>query len=82
MCAGSHLANRELYTAFMRVFSAFHVLPPKDRADAPILNSLDCNDVKTSLTTEPKKFKIGFRARNLEQLENWIGESDDRTKDL
>ncbi|KAI9747672.1 MAG: Non-histone chromosomal protein 6 [Chaenotheca gracillima] len=82
MCAGSHLANRELYTAFIRLISAFHILPPKDPADAPILDSLECNAIKTSLTTEPKKFKCGFRARDSAQLRSWIEGSDERTKDL
>lgn len=82
MCAGSHLANRELYTAFIRIFSAFRIDPPRERADLPILDSLGCNSLPTSLTTEPKKFKCGFRARDLEKLKTWIAESDERTKDL
>ncbi|MCJ1372350.1 hypothetical protein MMC20_003574 [Loxospora ochrophaea] len=64
MCAGSHLASRELYTAFIRIISAFVITPPKEAADAPTLNALDCNAIKTSLTTEPKKFKVGFKARD------------------
>jgi phenylacetate 2-hydroxylase len=82
MCAGSHLANRELYTAFIRLISAFEIVPAKNRSDDPILNALECNEVKTSLTTEPKKFKVGFKPRNRETLEKWIMESDERTKDL
>lgn len=31
---------------------------------------------------EPKPFKIGIRARNKAQLDRWIRESEDRTKDL
>jgi phenylacetate 2-hydroxylase len=82
MCAGSHLANRELYTAFIRLISAFHIDPPKDPADLPILDALECNSIPTSLTTEPKKFKVGFRARNFEKLMAWMEESDERTKGL
>ncbi|KAI9741577.1 MAG: hypothetical protein M1818_004383 [Claussenomyces sp. TS43310] len=41
MCAGSHLANRELYTAFIRLISAFHIDAPRDPADLPILDALD-----------------------------------------
>jgi phenylacetate 2-hydroxylase len=82
MCAGSHLANRELYTAFIRIISAFHIDPPKDSADLPILDALECNSVPTSLTTEPKKFKCGFRTRDAEKLKEWIAGSDERTKDL
>ena len=82
MCAGSHLANRELYTAFIRLISAFHIVPPKNPNDLPILDALECNSIPTSLTTEPKTFKCGFRARNLDSLKVWIDGSDERTKDL
>ncbi|MCJ1368330.1 hypothetical protein MMC16_007472 [Acarospora aff. strigata] len=82
MCIGSHLANRELYTAFIRLISAFHILPPQDKRDEPVLDALECNDIPTSLTTEPKKFKVGFRARDPEKLQEWISGSDERTKDL
>jgi len=82
MCVGSHLANRELYTAFIRLISAFHILPPKDKRDEPVLDALECNAIKTSLTTEPKKFKVGFRARDPERLRDWIRGSDERTRDL
>lgn len=82
MCPGSHLANRELYTAFIRLISAFHIDPPRNSADWPILDALECNAIPTSLTTEPKKFKVGFRARNLEMLKIWMDESEKRTKDL
>jgi phenylacetate 2-hydroxylase len=30
MCVGSHLANRELYTAFVRLICAFEFVPPKN----------------------------------------------------
>ena len=82
MCAGSHLANRELYTAFIRIFSALRIVPPKHSRDQPILDALECNAVKTSLTTEPKKFKVGIRVRDKVDLERWIGESEYRTRDL
>lgn len=82
MCAGSHLANRELYTAFLRLISAFVIVPPKEEKDRPILDCLECNAIPTSLTMEPKKFKVGLRIRNQERLDDWIRESDERTKDL
>ncbi|KAF2264583.1 cytochrome P450 phenylacetate hydroxylase-like protein [Lojkania enalia] len=82
MCAGSHLANRELYTAFVRLISAFEFTPPKDPRDAPILDCLDANAIPTSLTLEPKYFKVGFKPRNRLLLEKWIAESEERTKDL
>lgn len=82
MCAGSHLANRELYTAFLRLIIAFELLPPKKEEDKPILDALEANAVPTSLTLDPKKFKVGFRIRDRESLERWIEESEDRTKEL
>jgi phenylacetate 2-hydroxylase len=82
MCAGSHLANRELYTAFIRLISAFHIDPPKNAQDEPILDALECNAIPTSLTTDPKPFKCGFRARDLGKLEGWMKGSEERCKDL
>ncbi|EGE04862.1 cytochrome P450 phenylacetate 2-hydroxylase [Trichophyton equinum CBS 127.97] len=82
MCAGSHLANRELFTAFLRIISAFTIVPAKDRADDPVLDPIDCTDNKTSLTLDPRPFKVGFRVRDRGKLDQWIRESDERTKDL
>ena len=82
MCIGSHLANRELYTAFIRIISAFRIREGKDGADKPVLDALECNSIPTSLTTEPKRFKVGFEARDAQKLRNWIEGSDERTKDL
>jgi phenylacetate 2-hydroxylase len=82
MCAGSHLANRELYTAFIRLITAFHIEPPKESKDLPILDALECNAIPTSLTTDPKPFKCGFKVRDLQKLEQWMSESDERTRDL
>lgn len=82
MCVGSHLANREIYTAFLRMIVAFEFVPAKDSSDWPVLDALDCNSIPTALTTEPKPFKVGFRIRNQEALERWINDSDERTKDL
>ena len=36
----------------------------------------------TSLTLNPKPFKIGLKVRNRELVEKWIAESEERTKDL
>ncbi|KUJ20766.1 cytochrome P450 phenylacetate 2-hydroxylase-like protein [Mollisia scopiformis] len=80
MCAGSHLANRELYTAFIRIITAFHIDPPREKRDRPILDALECNEIPTSLTTAPRPFKCGFRARDLGKLEGWMAESEERTR--
>lgn len=82
MCAGSHLANRELYTAFIRLITGFQLFPAKDAADAPIMDAIECNAIPTSLTTDPKPHKIGLKPRNEAQLRQWIAEAKERTKDL
>ncbi|KAF2145506.1 uncharacterized protein K452DRAFT_355949 [Aplosporella prunicola CBS 121167] len=82
MCAGSHLANRELYTAFVRLISAFVFVPPRKEEDMPILDALEANALPTGLTLEPKPFKVGFRIRDREALERWIQEGEERTKDV
>lgn len=82
MCAGSHLANRELYVAFVRLISAFEILPPQDKADEPEMDCLDASAIPTSLTMEPKPFKVGFKIRNKAVLDKWIKESDVATAHL
>lgn len=82
MCAGSHLANRELYVAFVRLIIAFHIDPPKNIKDTPILDALECNAVSTSLTTDPKPFKCGFRARDINKLNVWMMESERKTANI
>ncbi|EAL86133.1 hypothetical protein KXW98_009364 [Aspergillus fumigatus] len=82
MCAGSHLANRELYTAYIRLITAFTMHPARDPADQPILDAIECNAIPTALTTEPKPFKVGFKPRDASKLQQWIAESDERTKEL
>ncbi|KKK24295.1 phenylacetate 2-hydroxylase [Aspergillus rambellii] len=82
MCAGSHLANRELFTAYVRLITAFTMHPATKIEDHPILDAIDCNMIPTALTTEPKPFKVGFKARDPKRLQRWIDESDERTKDL
>jgi phenylacetate 2-hydroxylase len=82
MCAGSHLANRELYVAFVRLISAFEILPPKDKKDEPETDCLAANAIPTSLTMEPKAFKVGFKMRDKKQLDQWIKESDVATAHL
>lgn len=82
MCAGSHLANRELYTAYIRLLVAFTLHPARDPQDNPVLDAIECNAIPTALTTEPKPFKVGFRPRDPAALQKWIDESEERTKDL
>lgn len=82
MCAGSHLANRELYTCFLRIILAFHITESANEADRPFLDALECNNIPTSLTMDPKPFKLNFKRREGARLDDWIKESEGRTKDL
>lgn len=82
MCVGSHLANRELYTAFVRLISAFEFVPPRDKGDEPVMDCLEANALPTSLTMEPKYFKVGFKPRDRAMLDRWIRESEEMTADL
>lgn len=81
MCAGSQLANRELYTAFLRLMIAFKFVECRSPSQRPILDALKCNSNPTSLTTDPKPFKCGFKARDPESLKRWISDSEERTKE-
>ncbi|KAK0391670.1 hypothetical protein NLU13_1169 [Sarocladium strictum] len=82
MCAGSHLANRELFTAYVRLITAFRMFPGKDPKQAPIIDAIECTINPTSLTTDPKPFKIGLKPRDEKVLRKWIAEAEARTKDL
>ena len=82
MCAGSHLANRELFTAYVRLITAFRMLPARDPADAPVMDAIECSANPTSLTTDPRPFKVGFRPRDEGLLRRWIAEAEERTKGL
>ncbi|KXJ89030.1 cytochrome P450 CYP504A6 [Microdochium bolleyi] len=82
MCAGTHLANRELYTAFIRLISAFRIEPARDLADRPIIDAIECNKVATSLTLDPKPFKVGLVPRDEKKLRAWIARSEENTSGL
>ncbi|KAH8730985.1 cytochrome P450 phenylacetate hydroxylase-like protein [Phaeosphaeriaceae sp. PMI808] len=82
MCVGSHLASREMFTAFVRLISAFEFTPPKDPRDVAPLDCLSANAIPTSLTMEPKYFKVGFKPRDRKKLDQWLKESEERTKHL
>lgn len=82
MCIGSHLGQRMLYTAFLRMITAFEFLPAENPADWPIIDPIECNETPTSLTTEPKPFKIRLNVRDQAVADRWFAEADERTKDL
>jgi phenylacetate 2-hydroxylase len=79
MCAGAHLANRELYAIFTRLVLAFHIRETRDPASRPILDTVECNSIPTSMVTQPKPFKVRLVPRNEDQLQTWLNQSKEKT---
>ncbi|TKA79349.1 3-hydroxyphenylacetate 6-hydroxylase [Cryomyces minteri] len=71
MCAGSLLANRELYLVFLRMISAFEIVKGSDVDVDPVRGSAD----PTSLVTMPKRYEVVFRPRNEALLSEALGEA-------
>ena len=76
MCAGSHLANRELFTFFIRLIVAFRILGPRNTVDAAETDSRKFNVCPTALVAQPKPFRCRFEPRDREQLQRWLEDSD------
>ena len=72
MCAGSHLANRELFVAFCRIIVSLRLSEAADPRERPILDALECNAHKTGLTTDPKPFKLRLKIR--EGADKWLSD--------
>lgn len=64
MCAGSILANRELYLIFMRLLNAFELEQADDVDVHPVRGNLD----PTSLVAMPRKYKVKFVPRSEKDL--------------
>lgn len=67
MCAGSLLANRELYLVFIRTLSSFRIEPTSERVEwHPVKGNSD----PSSLVAIPKKYKVNFVPKNEAVLVN------------
>lgn len=64
MCAGSLLANRELYLVTLRLINSFRVEKHDDVDCHPVSGSAD----PTSLVSMPKRYKAKFIPRNPQAL--------------
>lgn len=64
MCAGSLLANRELYLVFMRLLNSFRIEQFEDVDYHPISGNSD----PTSLVAIPKAYKARFIPHNEDVL--------------
>ena len=69
MCAGSLLANRELYLIFMRTINSFKIEPYDEINWHPVHGNSD----PTSLVAIPKKYKVRFIPRDNKLLEDVLG---------
>ncbi|KAH0396009.1 cytochrome P450, partial [Aureobasidium melanogenum] len=68
MCAGSLLANRELYLVFMRMLSCFEIEKGTEVETHPVKGSSD----PTSLVSLPHGYEVKFRPRNEVKLREQI----------
>lgn len=64
MCAGSLLANRELYLVFMRTLNSFRIEPHDDTDWHPVRGNSD----PTSLVAIPQRYKVRFVPKNVTAL--------------
>ncbi|TKY89373.1 hypothetical protein EX895_001904 [Sporisorium graminicola] len=81
MCAGVHLANRELYVAFCKVIHFFKIEPSLDPAEQEYdMNpATGCANPK-GLSSSPKPFKVRFVPRDAAAIEGWIENEKSRTE--
>ena len=72
MCAGSLLANRELYLLYMRLINSFTVDKCDDIDTHPVRGSAD----PTSLVTMPKRYRAIFTPRDERALQKALEKSN------
>lgn len=65
MCAGSLLANRELYIVFIRMLNSFEIQKFDDIDCHPVSGNSD----PTSLVAMPRRYKTRFVPRDTQALE-------------
>ena len=70
MCAGSLLANRELYLTFIRMINAFEIQKYDDVDWNPVTGNSD----PTSLVAMPHRYKAKFIPRDLAALDKALRE--------
>lgn len=70
MCAGSLLANRELYLVFIRMINAFEIRKYDDVDPHPLTGNSD----PTSLVAMPNRYKAKFVPRSVSALKRAIAE--------
>lgn len=74
MCAGSLLANRELYLTYMRMLNSFEVVPVTQVDTHPVRGSAD----PCSLVTMCRHYEVIFRPHNEGALRKALEDADRR----
>lgn len=74
MCAGSLLANRELYLVFLRTLNSFELVQKSEVDVHPVRGSSD----PTSLVTMCRPYEILFKPRNEQILREALRAADER----
>lgn len=74
MCAGSLLANRELYLVFLRMLNSFELVSESEVDVHPVRGSSD----PTSLVTMCRPYQILFKPRNEQVLRAALKAADER----
>ncbi len=64
MCAGSLLANRELYLVFLRMLNSFSI----EKVDDVNCDPVTCVADPTSLVASPHRYRVKFVPRSLKAL--------------
>jgi 3-hydroxyphenylacetate 6-hydroxylase len=77
MCAGSLLANRELYLVFLRMLSSFEIVQDSEVDVHPVRGSAD----PTSLVTMIRHYNVLFRPRNERALRAALEKADERLRE-
>ena len=73
MCAGSLLANRELYLLFLRMLSSFKIEGDENIDYHPVKGNSD----PTSLVAIPKKYLARFVPKNEQALREILAKSQE-----
>ncbi|KAF1919515.1 cytochrome P450 [Ampelomyces quisqualis] len=78
MCAGSLLANRELYLVFLRTLASFEIVADSEVDTHPVKGSAD----PTSLVTMCRPYRVLFKPRDEAVLRKELEKADERLRDF
>ena len=77
MCAGSLLANRELYLVFLRMLGSFEIVADSEVDAHPIKGNSD----PASLVCMCRPYQVLFKPRNESALRRELEKADERLKE-